>query len=138
MKSPKIRPINTTIMILISIDLNLKWQYIYTDTTEILKFQVLNNSNKTKAENLKFSDYIDFYLTQMRYWIDLRGVMNQTKLVSGRFGFSRGSGSSRPRPAGDFSVSSKVIKWISASTLPLNHILTFMRRISLGSAQVWG
>lgn len=38
-------------MILISIDLNLKWQYIYTDTTEILKFQVLNKLNKTIAEN---------------------------------------------------------------------------------------
>ena len=72
----------------------------------------------------------------MRYWIDLRGVMNQTKLVSGRFGFSRGSGSSRPRPAGDFSVSSNVIKWISASTLPLNDILTSMRRISFSDVRV--
>ena len=56
--------------------------------------------------------------TQMRYWIDLSGVINQTNEVSGRFGFSRGSGSSRANPAGCFSASSADIKWSSASTLP--------------------
>ena len=55
----------------------------------------------------------------MRYCMDFKGVMNQTNEVSGRFGFSSGSGSSRPRPAGDFSDSSKVIRWISASTFPV-------------------
>ena len=33
-------------------------------------------------------------------------------------GFSSGSGSSRPRPAGDFSASSDVMSISSASTLP--------------------
>lgn len=33
-------------------------------------------------------------------------------------GFSKGSGSFRPNPAGCFSASSDVIKWSSASTLP--------------------
>jgi len=51
--------------------------------------------------------------------MDFSGVMNHTNEVSGRFGFSSGSGSSRPRPAGAFSDSSKVIRWISASTFPV-------------------
>lgn len=34
------------------------------------------------------------------------------------FGFSRGSGSFRPRPTGLFSASSSVTRWSSASTLP--------------------
>lgn len=42
------------------------------------------------------------------YLTDLSGLRNHTKEASGRLGFSRGSGSERPNPAGFFSASSPI------------------------------